>query len=152
MSTLRKLSRSSLRAWAIGHLKSKQGGVCLVCKNLVNLQVMGNKSDYVVDHCHESGEIRGILHRSCNASLGKIDNAAGRWGCKSMKYEDIIPYLRNVVEYYETFGSGGTGLMYPDHATPEQKAEKARVKRNKAAALKRAKERVARERFPDVTE
>lgn len=142
MIVLRKLSRSSLRAWAIGHLKSKQGGVCLVCKKPVNLQVMGNKSDYVVDHCHESGEIRGILHRSCNSSLGKIDNAAGRWGCKSMKYEDIIPYLRNVVEYYETFGSGGTGLMYPDHKSPEQKLEAAKAKRRKTDALRRAKERV----------
>ena len=80
---LRKLPRSSLRAWAMGHLKSKQGGNCAVCGLPISLQVMGSKSDYVVDHCHESGEIRGVLHRSCNAALGKIDNAAGRWGAKS---------------------------------------------------------------------
>lgn len=105
---------------------------------------MGNKSDYVVDHCHESGEIRGVLHRSCNSAEGKVINAAGRWGAKSMKYEDVIPYLRNLVEYLElaNSSSGGTGLMYPDHATPAQKAEKARVKRNKAAALARAKRKV----------
>ena len=43
---LRKLPRSSLRAWTMGHLKSKQGGNCAVCGLPISLQVMGNKSDY----------------------------------------------------------------------------------------------------------
>ena len=144
MIVLRKLSRSSLRAWAIGHVRSKQGGLCSICKKEINLKVMGNKSDYVVDHCHESGEIRGVLHRSCNSAEGKVINAAGRWGAKSMKYEDVIPYLRNLVEYLElaNSSSGGTGLMYPDHKSPEQKLEAAKAKRRKSDALRRAKERV----------
>ena len=136
-----KLSRSAMRSWTIGHLKTKQGGLCAICKKPIDLQVMGNKSDYVVDHCHESGEIRGVLHRSCNAALGKIDNAAGRWGAKSMKYEDIVPYLRRVVAYYDSLEANSTGLMYPDHKTPEEKAAAARLKRNKANAAKRARER-----------
>ena len=78
---LTKLSRSSMRAWTIGHLKTKQDGLCAICQKPIDLQVMGNKSDYVVDHCHETGEIRGVLHRSCNAAEGKVVNAAGRWGC-----------------------------------------------------------------------
>lgn len=142
MSHLRKLSRGSMRAWAIGHLKSKQGGVCSVCLESISVQTMGNASDYVVDHCHTSGEIRGVLHRSCNAALGKIDNAAGRWGAKSMDYAHIVPYLRKVVEYYERCEAQGTGLMYPDHKTPEQKLDAAKLKRRKADALRRAKERV----------
>ena len=138
---LRKLPRSSLRAWAMGHLKSKQGGNCAVCGLPISLQVMGNKSDYVVDHCHESGEIRGVLHRSCNAALGKIDNAAGRWGAKSMQYSEIIPYLRSLVEYLEYHQANPSNLLYPDHKTPEEKAAAARLKRNKANAAKRARER-----------
>lgn len=140
-----KISRSSLRSWAIGQLKTTQGGLCLVCKKPISLQVMGNKSDYVVDHCHETGIIRGVLHRSCNASLGKIDNAVGRWGAKSMKYEDIIPYLRNVLEYYDNCQANPMKVIYPDHKTPEQKADRARVKRNTAAAMRRAKMKVAKE-------
>ena len=138
---LRKLPRSSLRAWAMGHLKSKQGGNCAVCGLPISLQVMGSKSDYVVDHCHESGEIRGVLHRSCNAALGKIDNAAGRWGAKSMQYSEIIPYLRSLVEYLEYHQANPSNLLYPDHKTPEEKAAAARLKRNKANAAKRARER-----------
>lgn len=139
---LTKLSRGAMRSWAIGHLKSKQGGNCAVCKKPISLEVMGNKSDYVVDHCHETGIIRGVLHRSCNASLGKLDNAVGRWGAKSMRYEDIIPYLRNVLAYYDECYANPMKILYPDHKTPEEKAAKARVKRNTAAAIRRAKQKV----------
>ena len=141
-----KLSRSSLRSWAIGQLKTTQGGLCLVCKKPISLQVMGNKSDYVVDHCHETGIIRGVLHRSCNSSLGKLDNAIGRWGAKSMKYEDIIPYLRNVLEYYDNCQANPMKVIYPDYRTPEQQAEVSRVKRNKAAMLRRAKQKIQSDR------
>lgn len=137
-----KLSRSAMRSWTIGHLKSKQGGLCAICKKSIDLQVMGNKSDYVVDHCHETGEIRGVLHRSCNAAEGKVVNAAGRWGAKSTKYSDVVPFLKQLVEYLEQAQLGGTGLMYPDHKTPEEKAQRARTKRNTAAAIRRAKQKV----------
>lgn len=137
-----KLSRSAMRSWTIGHLKSKQGGLCAVCKKPIDLRVMGNKSDYVVDHCHESGEIRGVLHRSCNAAEGKVVNAAGRWGAKSTKYSDVVPFLKQLVEYLEQAQLEGTGLMYPDHKTPEEKAQRARTKRNTAAAIRRAKQKV----------
>lgn len=140
-----KISRGSLRSWAIGHLKTKQDGLCPICQKEISLEVKGNKSDYVVDHCHETGEIRGVLHRSCNAAEGKVANAAGRWGAKSTKYEDIIPFLVNLVNYLKHSQLMGTGLMYPDHKTPEQKAETARVKRNTASALRRAKLKVAKE-------
>lgn len=136
---MRKLPRSSLRAWAMGHLKTEQGGLCALCKQPIDLKVMGNKSDYVVDHDHETGEIRGVLHRSCNAAEGKVANAAGRWGAKSMSYNALIPWLRNMLTYLE---QDGTGLLYPDHKTPEEREEAARVKRNRAAAYKRAQDKM----------
>lgn len=136
-----KLSRGAMRSWTIGQIK-KQGGVCPICKKAIDLKVMGNKSDYVVDHCHESGLIRAVLHRSCNASEGRVANAAGRWGAKSMQYSAIIPYLRSLVEYLEYHQENPSNLLYPDHKTPEEKAAKARVKRNTAAAIRRAKQKV----------
>lgn len=137
-----KLSRGALRSWAMGHLKTKQGGLCPLCKKEIDLKVMGNKSDYVVDHCHETGLIRAVLHRSCNASEGRVANAAGRWGAKSMQYSAIIPYLRNLVEYLEYHQTNPSNLLYPDHRTPEEKAQRARTKRNTAAAIRRAKQKV----------
>lgn len=139
-----KLSRSAMRSWTIGQIK-QQGGICPICKKEIDLKVMGNKSDYVVDHCHESGLIRAVLHRSCNASEGRVANAAGRWGAKSMQYSAIIPYLRSLVEYLEYHQANPSNLLYPDHRTPEQQADRARVKRNTAAAMRRAKMKVAKE-------
>lgn len=139
---MRKLPRSSMRAWAIGHLKTKQGGLCSLCKQPISLQVMGNKSDYVVDHDHETGEIRGVLHRSCNAAEGKVANAAGRWGAKSMSYSALIPWLRNMLEYLE---QPGTGLIYPDHKTKEEKELAAKQKAKRAAALRNARLKLKKE-------
>ena len=138
---MRKISRSQLRAFAIAHTKSKQDGKCAICQKPIDFTVMGRTSDYVVDHNHDTGEIRGVLHRSCNASEGRVANAAGRWGAKSMQYSEIIPYLRSLVEYLEYHQANPSNLLYPDHKTPEEKASAARLKRNKANAAKRARER-----------
>lgn len=139
---LLKIPRSQLYAITMQLLK-KQGGVCLVCKKSINVKTTGRASDYCCDHDHETGEVRGILHRSCNAALGKIDHAAGRWGAKSMKYEDIVPYLKQVVAYYETVQANPTGIMYPSHKTPEEAAAAAKLKRRKQYAVKKAAASVA---------
>lgn len=139
---LEKLPRSALRAWALQTLQVKQKGLCMICQKRIDMTKMGRDSDYVVDHCHETGQVRAVLHRSCNAALGKIDNAAGRWGAKSMKYSDIVPYLRQVVAYYDWVNSHPTGLQYPDHKTDDQKAEAAKAKRRKQYAAKKAAERM----------
>lgn len=138
---LERLARSSLRAWTMATLQ-QQGMKCKVCGGRINPSVMGHSSDYVVDHCHETGQIRAVLHRSCNAALGKIDNAAGRWGAKSMLYADIVPYLKKVVAYYEWVNSHPTGLLYPEHKTDEQKKAAASLKRRKAYAANKAKQKV----------
>lgn len=138
-SKLVKITRASQRTWAIGTLRTKQAGLCALCQKPISLQVRGNQTDYVVDHNHETGEIRGVLHRSCNAAEGKVINAAGAWGAKSMKYSDILPFLEQLIEYLK---KPGHGIMYPGHKTPEERAAAARLKANKAAALRRAKLKV----------
>lgn len=138
----RKLSRSSLKSWAIGHLVTKQNRNCAVCGKPIDMTLTGVKADMVVDHCHETGLVRGVLHKSCNSAEGKVVNAAGRWGAKSTQYADVIPFLENLLRYLKESYDNPTGVIYPDHKTPEQKAEATRVKRNKAAALARAKAKV----------
>lgn len=133
---MRKLARTQLRAWTISHLVNVQGGLCPLCKQRIDYSI---PREAVCDHNHDTGEIRGVLHRSCNAAEGKVANAAGRWGAKSTAYEDIVPFLKALVEYLE---GSGVGLVYPEHKTPEQKAEATRVKRNTRAAVKRASAKV----------
>jgi len=76
------------------HLQTVQGGLCPLCNKTIDITIKG---EGVTDHDHDTGRIRGVLHRSCNAAEGKIANAAARWGAKSAKYSDIIPYLKSIV-------------------------------------------------------
>lgn len=127
---LRKIPRTAMRSWAARQVKIEQGGLCPLCNKPIDLTIKG---EGVIDHDHDTGEVRGVLHRSCNAAEGKIANAAARWGAKSSNYTDIIAYLESVVAYLKR---PGTGMMYPMHKSVEEKADaaKARLKARRAEA------------------
>lgn len=46
-----------------------QGEVCAICKTPKLTQRM-----LCVDHCHKTGEVRGILCIKCNSALGKFND------------------------------------------------------------------------------
>lgn len=52
------------------HLLLMQGGVCAVCGSESNGRV--NDQFFVVDHCHKTDQIRGLLCHPCNAALGLL--------------------------------------------------------------------------------
>lgn len=139
----RKLSRSQMRSWAMRHLKVEQGGLCPLCGQPIDL---GIKGEGVIDHCHDTGRIRGVLHRSCNAAEGKVSNAAARWGAKSASYEAIIRFLKATVAYLE---APPTNMIYPMHKTPEEKAAAAKQKRRVREVSKRAAARVKETKCAD---
>lgn len=130
MSVKVKVSRGGLKAHALGLLQA-QGGNCAVCGLPVDLTTQGRNSDYVVDHCHVTGVIRGVLHRSCNSCLGKAEKAIGSWGSKSGKIEDIIPYMEKMIAYYKQGLENPSVFLYPTHKTPLEKKEAERIKRQK---------------------
>lgn len=47
-------------------LFEEQGGVCTICKSPEN----GRYKHLSVDHCHNTGKIRGLLCNNCNRALG----------------------------------------------------------------------------------
>lgn len=64
-------------------MSDAQGGVCLICK--------GNQSRHrplVVDHCHKTGQIRGLLCDPCNIGLAN--------------FRDNAESLKNAVAYLST--------------------------------------------------
>lgn len=124
---MRKLSRSQLRPVTM-RLHQEQGGVCPLCNRPIDFTIKG---EAVCDHDHVTGRIRGALHRSCNAAEGKVANAAGRWGAKSMDYAAIVPWLENLLAYLK---KEPTEFIYPTHMTPDEQ----RLKRNVAARKQRA--------------
>lgn len=126
-----KIPRSQHRTFVL-KIHKDQGGLCPLCGLRIDLSVKG---DAVLDHDHNSGQVRGVLHRSCNASEGKVANAAGRWGAKSMEYSRIVPYLENLVAYLKR---ESLPYIYHSHLTPEEARAKANTKRRSAAAAKKA--------------
>lgn len=135
---MRKLSRAMMPAWKQRHLKIEQDGNCALCGKFVDLTI---EREGVVDHDHDTGEIRGVLHRSCNSGEGKVANAAGSWIAKSMKYSAIIAALKQLLAYYER---PGTGMIYPTFVDAETQARKSKDKRNLAAQTRRAQIKAAR--------
>lgn len=135
---MRKLSRAMMPAWKVRQLKVAQQGLCALCGKPIDLTV---EREGVVDHDHDTGEIRGVLHRSCNSGEGKVANAAGSWIAKSMKYPDIIAALKRLLAYYER---PGTGLIYPTHVDAATALRKSMDKRNLVAKQRRAQQKAAR--------
>lgn len=64
-----------LSAEDIDLLLAQQGGGCALCKTT---KPGGRYDVFCVDHCHETGRVRGMLCHSCNVALGALgDNEAG---------------------------------------------------------------------------
>lgn len=61
-----------------------QGGVCDICK-----RVPSGQFRLFVDHCHESGKLRGLLCSRCNSALGQL--------------KDSIKNLLSAVEYLKKY-------------------------------------------------
>lgn len=106
-------------------LLKEQGGRCALCR----LPIPDGAA--VLDHCHSSGFIRGVLHRSCNSLLGKLENNRKRYGLGNDKdfaafVAGVIPYMHDAHLKYN--------MLHPTFKTPEQKREA----RNAAARKRRA--------------
>lgn len=64
-----------------------QNGVCDICKREETKRnpATGKPKRLSVDHCHNSGKVRGLLCFDCNTSLGK--------------FKESIPTLENAIKY-----------------------------------------------------
>jgi len=49
---------------------SKQNGVCAICFQPETAVIRDKLLSLAVDHCHDTGKVRGLLCRSCNNSIG----------------------------------------------------------------------------------
>lgn len=105
----------------------QQGSKCKLCGQQIET------AEQVLDHCHTTGEVRGVLHRGCNAMLGHLENNLPRHRLTDVRR--LSGFLSNVIPYMALNIGQRTGLLYPTHKTDEEK----RLLRNKRARLKRAK-------------
>jgi hypothetical protein len=57
----------------------KQGGVCAICGKPESAKDSnsGVARNLAVDHCHETGRVRGLLCTGCNTAIGKLTHDDG---------------------------------------------------------------------------
>lgn len=103
-----------------------QGGRCAICQQPITTR---QGQDPVLDHCHKSGAVRAVLHRSCNALLGKVENNQARFGVR-----DLPAFLHGTAAYLQKHTTNITGMIHSTHLTDDEK----RIKRNKQAVKRRA--------------
>ena len=49
---------------------AKQNGVCAICRKPENKTINGKLLRLAVDHCHDTGLVRGLLCQACNRGIG----------------------------------------------------------------------------------
>ena len=64
-------------------LETAQGGVCAICGGP---WIEHRYGTYMVDHCHETGEVRGLLCNPCNKGLGHFRD-------DSLRLQKAVRYL-----------------------------------------------------------
>ncbi len=54
-------------------LLNEQDGLCSLCNEMPT-----KTNNLVVDHCHKTGQIRGLIHRRCNTGIGFFNDDVAR--------------------------------------------------------------------------
>lgn len=70
------LKRYNLTPDDYNKLFKKQHGKCAIC---------GKKKKLIVDHCHQTGHVRGLICQGCNIGLGHLG--------------DTLQGLQNAIKY-----------------------------------------------------
>ena len=70
-------------------LLSLQKGFCAICGEPEKTERNGKLKRLAVDHCHETGIIRGLLCQKCNTAIGSLDHN--------------IEILNKAIEYLENY-------------------------------------------------
>lgn len=117
----RRLKQSELKHWR-DKLLAEQDRVCFLCGNDI-------ESDPVLDHCHDTGRLRGVLHRQCNHAEGRIKD----WIKRTGKSTNPIDFLVNLAWYISKDYSKNP--LHPTHKT-EQEKEILRLKRLRSKVKK----------------
>jgi hypothetical protein len=80
-------------------LSESQNGACAICKQPETATRLGKVKALAVDHCHQSGAIRGLLCADCNTGIGKLKENI-----------DIFKSAIQYLEYHSRHQSHPTGL------------------------------------------
>lgn len=129
MNLARRLKPSEVQS-VLSQLVKRQKNRCGVCG-----KTFTPKDRPVLDHCHDTGFIRGALHNSCNGAEGRVKTKA-RLGHRGVGAYD---YLIGLGKYLESHSKPHFQLLHPTHRTEDEKRIERNKKARKLRAAKRAK-------------
>jgi hypothetical protein len=96
----------------------EQSNKCLLCDELILL------GEQVLDHDHKTGQLRGVLHRGCNAYIGALEN--------NQKRNRITPdRLEMILKNFLTYVNDLKPQLHPSYRTLEEKKQRAKTRAKK---------------------
>jgi hypothetical protein len=107
------MKQSDIKEYREAQLK-KQRGVCPLCGTVIQPE------EAVLDHCHDTGHVRKVLHRSCNAAEGRIK----QWAGPRSRGDDPEKFLRNLIKYWKSEYSDNP--VHPNHGKKRPRRRKRR--------------------------
>lgn len=107
---MNKLKHSDI-AQVRADLLTQQHGLCGLCGEIIHT------GQAVLDHDHKSGQIRGVLHRGCNALEGQIVNALPR---NLITPERLAVIFQRWAQYHQDLKP----MLHPKHREPGTKTKK----------------------------
>lgn len=102
------LKTAEIKPYRLEQLR-KQGNICPLCHTKIEI------GEATLDHCHDSGHVRQVLHRSCNGAEGRILS----WAGKRSKGTDPAYFLKNLLKYWDQ--DFGENPLHPKHGVPKRK-------------------------------
>lgn len=94
-------------------LLKEQDCLCPLCGQEID------PCDAALDHCHDTGHIRGVLHKVCNSGEGQMRSKYRRSGVA--KYTTFEEYLLNLAQYLL---KEKHPMLHPSHAPRPRKLQK----------------------------
>ena len=128
MSLAKQLKPSEVSS-VLDQLVRKQKNRCGVCGKPFTA-----RDKPVLDHCHDTGFIRGALHNSCNGAEGRVKTKA-KLGHKGVSAAD---YIIGLGKYLAEHKTPTYKLIHPTHKSEEQKRLERNAKARKLRAAKKA--------------
>lgn len=74
-------STYGISAEEYNNMLARQGGTCALCDTRPEDRAL------CVDHCHDTGEIRGLLCNPCNTAMERLDHVPG-WASQAIAYKE----------------------------------------------------------------
>jgi hypothetical protein len=118
-----RLKHKEIKEYREQRLK-EQKHVCALCNDYI-------EDDAVLDHDHKTGKIRRVLHRGCNALLGKIENSMAM---NRVDFYRLEHWASNLVGYLQ---QEYEDIVHPTYRTPEEKKQARAASRKRAAARRK---------------